>query len=94
MEKNIQKLLSRELRLLADKIDCGNSNLTADEAISIMSVIAHESMSKEQACKYLNISGATLDNYVKSGYLPKPHKVEGFKELRYYKDELIINFNR
>lgn len=94
MLQPIQKLISKELRTLADKIDAGNSNLTEDEAMGILSAIAHESMSKQQACDYLRISPATLDNYVRDGFLPKPHKVKGFNELRYYKDELIIAFNR
>lgn len=94
MKENIKKLIIRELYNLIQRIDNGNSNLTNDEAMGLLSIIAHEAMSKEEACTYLNISPATLDNYVKNGYLPKPHKVKGFKELRYYKDELIINFNR
>lgn len=89
----ILKSLSRLLRELADRIDAGNSNLSEAEAIELVGVISHftdreELISKYAACKYLNISRATFDNYVREGKLPKGKKRIGFKELGYSKKEL------
>lgn len=78
---------------LATRIKAGNSNLTEEEAIELVSVIGHytnreEYISKYEACKYLNINRATFDNYVKEGKLPKGKKRIGFKELAWTKKDL------
>lgn len=78
--------MSGLLRTLADNIDSGNSNLTENEAIELIDVIKHytdrdELISKYEACRYLNISRATFDNYVRAGKLPKGKKKIGFKEF-------------
>lgn len=91
--ETILKVLSGLLRTLADNIDSGNSNLTENEAIELIDVIKHytdrdELISKYEACRYLNISRATFDNYVRAGKLPKGKKKIGFKELFYSKKEL------
>ena len=88
--KVLTKLLSNELRKLANKLDSGNCELNDEEAMDLLKVIAHESMSKDQACSYLNISRSRFDELVKEGKLPKGRKVRGFKELRFYKDELMV----
>ena len=44
-------------------------------------------LSKYEACRYLNVSRATFDNYVRAGKLPRGKHVAGFKELSWsYKD--------
>lgn len=85
---NLKKLIVKLLRETADKIDAGNSELTEEEAIEIMSVLAHRAMSKEQACSYLNLSRSRFDDLVREGNLPKGRKRRGFKELVFYQDEL------
>lgn len=47
MQKSLAKRLVRALRNTADKIDAGNSELTEEEAISLLSVVAHNALSKE-----------------------------------------------
>lgn len=84
----LKKLLAKLLRETADKIDSGNCELSETEAMDIMRVVAHESMSKEQACRYLNISSSRFGDLIREKKLPKGRKVTGFKELRWYKDEL------
>lgn len=91
--ETVLKVLANLLRDLAARIDAGNSNLTEEEAIELVSVIGHytnreEYISKQEACKYLNISRATFDNYVKEGKLPKGKKRIGFKELAWTKKDL------
>ena len=82
-------MLTKLMRETADKIDAGNCEITADEAMDLMSMISHESLSKDQACSYLNIKRSKFDELVRSGELPKGRKIRGFKELRWYKDELL-----
>lgn len=85
---SVLKLLANELRSIADKIESGSCELTPEEAMTVLQVISHEAMSKEQACNYLNISRATFDLHVKLGRIPPGRKRRGFKELVWYKDEL------
>lgn len=85
---SLKKLIVKLLRETADKIDANNSELTEEEAIEIMSVLAHRAMSKEQACSYLNLSRSRFDDLVREGKLPKGRKRRGFKELVFYQDEL------
>ena len=85
---DFKKIVSKYLREAADKIDAGSCELTESEAMDILSVISHQAMSKEEACIYLNIKRSRFDDLVKEGKLPKGKKVRGYKELRFYKDEL------
>ena len=84
----IKKALEAKLRETADKINAGTCELTAEQAMDIMSVLSHEVISKEEACSYLNMHKDTFNKYVRLGKLPKGRKRRGFKELIYYKDEL------
>lgn len=89
MMKIIRELL---LKIIND-IDTGNSNLSAEECKEIIEHLTeisnkNEKLSKYQACKYLNISRATFDNYVRDGRIPKGRKQQGFKELFFYKKDL------
>ena len=86
----INKFVSKSLRELADKIDAGNSNLTESEAMHILSVVAHERLTKEQACKYVNIQLSRFDDLVRAGVFPKGIKDKHINKLLWYKDELEI----
>ena len=82
MLKVIKSLLER----IINDIDCGNSNITEDEAMDIIKIIKSytdktQKLSKYQACQKLNISRATFDNLVREGIIPRGEKVMGFKEL-------------
>ena len=87
---DFSKLVVKYLREAADRIEVGNSELSETEAMDILKVIAHKSMSKEQACQYLNMRPSRFDDYVRMGKIPKGKKVVGFKELRFYEDELLL----
>lgn len=92
----LAKRLSKELRLLAERIDNGTSELTDEESMDLLSAITHKSMSKDQAYSYLNMSRSLFDSLVRSGKMPEGRKVRGYKELRRYQDELDkykMNFN-
>lgn len=84
----------RELLLkMVDNIDVGNSNLTEDEALQAISYLKEltnkkKRLSKCEAYRYLNVSRATFDNYVRAGKLPRGQHTAGFKELSYSKKDL------
>lgn len=87
------KTVVKYLRDTAKQIEQGDCVLTDEQAMQIMSAIAHQELSKDQACSFLNISRSKFDNLVKEGRLPKGRKVRGFSELRWYKDELLQAIN-
>jgi len=91
---NFKKLVVKYLREVADKIDVGTSEITETEAMDIMRVIAHEALSKEQACNYLNLSRSRFDDLVREHKIPKGMKRRGYKELVWYKDDLELCKNR
>ena len=86
------KVIARILRSIADKIDDGSISSNPEETMQVMETIKgfvdkEQRLSKYEACRYLNISRATFDNYVREGKLPKGQKQASFKELSWsYKD--------
>lgn len=85
---DFKKLVVKYLREVAEKIDTGTSEITESQAIDVLRVIAHEAMSKEQACNYLNLSRSRFDDLVRERKIPRGQKRKGFKELVWWKDEL------
>ena len=80
------KMIRKLLLDVVDDIDAGNSNLTEEEALKAIETLKtftnkDKRLSKYAACKYLNVSRATFDNYVREGKLPKGKHDVGFKEL-------------
>lgn len=80
------KVIKLLLEKIINDIDCGNSNITEDEAMDIIKIIKSytdktQRLSKYQACQKLNVSRATFDNLVREGIIPRGEKVIGFKEL-------------
>ena len=84
----LTKLVVKELKNLTKKIESDNCELTQEEALKILEVIANEPLSKEDACIYLNISRSKFDELIKQGLIPKGKKRRGFKELVFYKEDL------
>ena len=80
------KVIKLLLEKIINDIDCGNSNITEDEAMDIIKIIKSytdktQRLSKYQACQKLNVSRATFDNLAREGIIPRGEKVIGFKEL-------------
>ena len=79
------EMLKLGLEQIINNIDCGNSNTTDEEIDGILDIVnkttnTQNKLSKYQACKYLNISRATFDNWVRDGKIPEGRKEQGFKE--------------
>ena len=95
------KVIKELLLKIVDTIDAGNSEIDEDSALKIISLIRNltdnkTKLSKYSACKYLNISRATFDKYVREGKLPRGKHEIGFKELSWEKkdlDEYIKSFH-
>lgn len=88
MQKALTKLIVKLLRECADKLDAGNSELTEEEQSDILSVLTHKSLSKEQACNFVNLKRSQFDNLVRIGLIPHGRKLRGRNELVWYEDEL------
>jgi predicted DNA-binding transcriptional regulator AlpA len=88
MKLSLIKLVAKLLRKKADDLDAGNSELSESEAMDILGVLCHRAMSKAQACDYLNISPSYFGDLIRAKQMPRGRKVVGYKELRWYKDEL------
>ena len=58
--------------------------------VKILSVIAHEPLTKEESCSYLNLSRSRFDDLVRLGTIPKGRKRRGTSTLYWYKDELDL----
>ena len=84
----LKRMIAKLLRETADKIDSGTCELSEQEAVEIMSAVAHRVLSKDQACEFLNLRRSRFDDLVREGKIPKGRKRKGFKELIWYEDEL------
>lgn len=78
----MMKIIKDLLIKIINDIDTGNSNLSADECNKVIEYLTeitnkNEKLSKYQACKYLKVSRATFDNYVRAGKIPKGRKQIG-----------------
>ena len=84
----VRSLVVKSLREAADRIEVGTSEISDSQAMDLVSTFAHVPMSKESACSYLNLSRSKFDELVRAKKLPKGKKEVGYKELRWYQDEL------
>ena len=87
------KVIANLLRRIADKIDEGSISSNPEETIQVMETIKsfvdkEKRLSKYEACRYLNVSKATFDNYVRAGKLPRGKHQAGFKELSWSEKDL------
>lgn len=90
---NKLEVLKLGLNQVINNIDSGNSNASDEEIDVILDTInkttnTQNKLSKYQACKYLNMSRATFDNWVRDGKVPKGRKEQGFKELFWTREDL------
>lgn len=94
----IKQILSKLLRQTADDIEKNKYECSEEEWMNALNTVnsmnpARE-LSKEEACKYLNIPRSTFDTYIRNGWIPKGEKHLGFKELSWTKSDLDTSKNR
>ena len=90
MLQTIKKLLLD----IVDDIDAGNTNASEEELVQIAKFLnktmrKDKPISKYQAYTFLKMSRAKFDNKIREGLIPPGRKEPGFKELRWYKKDLI-----
>jgi excisionase family DNA binding protein len=90
----LKNVLINLLEETTKKIKTDTCELSEEEALSLVGMLTHIAVSKEEACKYLNISRSRFDDLVREKKLPKGRKRVGFKEVVFYKDELNNCINR
>ena len=91
-------IIKKQLLKIISDIDAGNCYLSEEEEIEVIKLMNKISgkdrrLSKYEAYKYLNISRASFDNYVRQSLLPKGIKTQGFKEL-FWSIKDLDNFNK
>ena len=82
----LENVVKDALVNIINSIDAGNSSIDDNDALEIIELAnrltnTNNKLSKYQACKYLNVSRATFDNYVRDSKIPKGQKEQGFTEL-------------
>lgn len=85
---DFKKLVVKYLKEITKRLEDDDCELSDAEAMNVLKVIAHKPLSKEQACKYLNLSRSRFDDLVRERKIPRGKKRMGFKELYWYEDEL------
>lgn len=78
---------------IIERIDEGNSNITEEDEVKIISMLRKYTkkdviMSKYLACEYLGISRSYFGALIREGKIPKGKKQAGFKELQWDKKDL------
>ena len=88
IKASLTKMVANLFRETANNLDTGNSELSDAEAMDLAELFCHKPISKDTACRHLNMSRSKFDTLVRERKLPKGRKRIGFKELIWYKDEL------
>lgn len=83
-----KSIVIKLLKEITRKLEAGTCEITEEEAMSIINNMTHVAISKETACKYLNMSRSKFDSKVLEGVIPEGRKRVGFREKVWYKDEL------
>lgn len=84
----LKSIIIKVLEETLSKLKADTCELTEDEAMAIINNMTHVAVSKEKACRHLNMSRSKFDSKVLEGIIPKGRKRVGFKELVWYLDEL------
>lgn len=92
MNTYIQKKIVKILRECIDKINNDKCEINEEQAMLIMSVLSHEPLSKDTACETLHLNRSKFDELVRKNILPKGKNRKGFKELVWYKDEIVDKY--
>ena len=94
-DERVTQSIEKELQHSIENIDTGNSEITEEELVELVKLLATinkggERISKTIACeKILHCSPSTFDNYVREGIIPPGRKVAGFKELSWNESDFI-----
>lgn len=82
------KAVVETLRNYADDIEAGNTNISMDEGLELISQIAHVNLTKQQVADRYGVSPKTIERREKDGTFPLSHPTQVTKK-NWYLDELI-----
>lgn len=85
---SINDIVANLLEEFADKLRAGSCVLDQDQALRLVSNVAHISLNKQEVADRYNISTKTVERREASGELPPGH-VEPVSKKKWYLDELI-----
>ena len=88
MNKELANKVGDALIEVGKKLKANTSEITEEEAIDILGVVAHQQISREEVCKEMNINNTKFYNLLNLGKIPAGRKRLGFKELYWWKDEI------
>lgn len=94
MNKELSNRLGDALIEVGKRFKAGTSEITEDEAIDIFRIVTHEPISREQVCDEMNINNSKFYDLITLKKIPSGRKRRGFKELYWYKDEIIESIKR
>lgn len=90
----MKKLIAELLRIAADNLDAGTTNLDEKGCRKVLNTInlmehGDEEMTKSEAAEYIGVCRATFDNYVMEGLIPHGvNKHRDTKTLFWWKSDL------
>ena len=81
----MKTLIIKSLETILERLKSDSCALTTEQMVEALKLLEEANkdrgMSKEEACRYLNVSRSTFDTYIRNGWIPKGEKQMGFKEL-------------
>lgn len=89
MNKELAVRLGEALIKIGNDFKACRIEITETEAIDLFRVISHEPMSREQVCVDFNLSNNKFYDLIALHKIPKGRKRRGFKELYWYRDEIV-----
>lgn len=89
INKAARTLFVKEARKIIDRIESGECELTAADAMAALTFLGREAISREEAADMAGEALSTFADKVKKGELPAPTKRRGFKEKIWYRGEML-----
>lgn len=84
----LPKIIANTLRGYADDIELGNTNISDDEGLELISQIAHINLTKQQVADRYKVSTKTIERKESEGIIPRSHQSQMSKK-NWYLDELL-----
>lgn len=94
MNQQIADKIGNALIEAGSNLKAGTSEITEEQALDIMSIVAHIPISREEVCLEMNISNDKFYDLLARKKIPNGRKRRGFKELCWYRDEIIAALNK
>lgn len=86
---NYNKIVADLLEEFASKLRVGTSTLSPDEALALVSNIAHINLSKQDVADRYGVSTKTIERKEQNNEIPRSHPVSTSKK-QWWLDELIV----